>query len=142
MSPSCSFEQIKNVSLSGTFDVQDLLVSECPGGGGICVSIVYVEGTLSPGALVCAVRIIDGELDFASMRLVTIPRSRSENFTIHVPSGSYRVIAFDLENSSLPRIPISMAADVKDMTMATTGGEGMYFVFISRYLYRKDHNVV
>ena len=104
-------------------------MSECPGGGGICVSIVYVEGTLSPGALVCAVRIIDGELDFASMRLVTIPRSRSENFTIPVPSGSYSVIAFDLENSFVPRIPISMAADVKNMTMknmtmATTGGEG------------------
>ncbi len=139
MSLSRSCEQIKNVSLSGTFDVQDLLVSECPGGGGICVSIEYVEGTVSPGALVCVIRIIDGELNFTSMRLVTIPRSRSENFTIPVPSGSYRVIAFDLENSSLPRIPISMAADVKNMTMknmtmATTGGEGMYFVFISRYL--------
>ncbi|XP_064392351.1 uncharacterized protein LOC135339989 isoform X2 [Halichondria panicea] len=58
------------------------------------------------------------------MRLVTIPRSRSENFTIPVPSGSYTMITFDLENSSLPRIPISMAADVKNMTMATTGGEG------------------
>ncbi len=32
---------------SGTFDVQNLLVSECPGGGGICVSIEYVEGTLT-----------------------------------------------------------------------------------------------
>ncbi|XP_064391332.1 uncharacterized protein LOC135339104 isoform X5 [Halichondria panicea] len=112
----------ENVSIS-TFDVQDLLVSECPGGG-ICVSIVYVEGTVSPGALVSVIRIIDGELDIASMRLVTIPRSRSENFTIPVPSGSYRVIAFDLEKSSLPRIPISMAADVKNMTMANTGGEG------------------
>ncbi len=108
-------------------------MSECPGGGGICVSIVYVEGTVSPGALVCVIRIIDGELDFASMRLVTIPRSRSENFTIPVPSGSYRVIAFDLENSSLPRIPISMAADVKNMTMANTGGEGTYFVCYIRF---------
>ena len=133
VSQSRSFEQIKKVSLPGTFDVQDLLVSECPGGDGICVSIEYVEGTLSPGALVCVLRIIDEELDFASMRLVTIPRSRSENFTIPVPSGSYRVIAFDLENSSLPRIPISMAADVKNMMMANTGGEGTYFItlFIS-----------
>ena len=50
----------KNVSLSGTFDVQDLLVSECPGGGDLCLNIVYVEGTVSPGALVCVIRIIDG----------------------------------------------------------------------------------
>ncbi len=75
------------MSLSGTFDVQDLLVSECPGGGDLCLNIVYVEGTVSPGALVCVIRIIDGELNFASMRLVTIPRSRSENFTIPLPSG-------------------------------------------------------
>ncbi len=123
-------------------------MSECPGGGDLCLKIEYVEGTLSPGALVCVIGVLsDGELDFASMRLVTIPRSRSENFTIPVPSGSYSVIAFDLENSFVPRIPISMAADVKNMTMknmtmATTGGEGTYFVFVSRYLYRKDHHVV
>ena len=123
-------------------------MSECPGGGDLCLKIEYVKGTVSPGALVCVIRITDGELDFASMRLVTIPRSRSENFTIPVPSGSYSVIAFDLENSSLPRIPISMAADVKNMTMknmtmATTDSEGtINFVFVSRYLYSKDHHVV
>ncbi len=29
------------LSLSGTFDIQDLIVSECPGGGCISVSIEY-----------------------------------------------------------------------------------------------------
>ncbi|XP_064392169.1 uncharacterized protein LOC135339815 [Halichondria panicea] len=111
----------ENIPIS-TFDVQEILVSEC--GGDICVSIEYVEGTLSPGALVCVMRFIDGVLNFASMRLVTIPRSKSENFTIPVPSGSYSVIAFDLEKNFVPKIPISMAADIKNMTMATTGGEG------------------
>ncbi len=70
------------------------------------MSIVYVEGTLSPGALVCAVRIIDGGLDFANMKLVIIPRNSIENFTIPVPSEEYRVIAFDLESNHLSRMPI------------------------------------
>ncbi len=86
MSPlKCIIMFILMIIFSGTFDVQDLLVSECPGGGGICVSIVYVEGTLSPGALVCAVPIMNGVLDFANMKLVTIPRNSSDNFPIPVP---------------------------------------------------------
>ena len=109
---------------SGTFDIQDLLVSECPGGGGICVSIVYVEGTVSPGALVCAVRIIGGVFDFAKMKLVTIPRNSIENFTIPVPSGEYRVIAFDLESNHLPRVPISMVALSQDIMTVNSDGEG------------------
>ena len=108
-------------------------MSEC--GGDICVSIEYVEGTLSPGALVCVMRFIDGVLNFASMRLVTIPRSKSENFTIPVPSGSYSVIAFDLEKNFVPKIPISMAADIKNMTMATTGGEGKFLFAFIIYMY-------
>ncbi len=44
---------------------------------------------LSPGALVCAVCVIDGVFDFANMKLVTIPRNSSENFTISVPSDSF-----------------------------------------------------
>ena len=108
----------------GTFDVQDLLVSECPGSGGICVSIVYVEGTLSPGALVCAIRIIDGVFDFANMKLVTIPRNSIENFTIPVPSGEYRVIAFDLESNHLPRMPVSMVALSQNEMTVNLIGEG------------------
>ncbi|XP_064391406.1 uncharacterized protein LOC135339205 isoform X2 [Halichondria panicea] len=104
----------ENIPIS-TFDVQDLLVSECPGGGGICVSIVYVEGTLSSGALVCAVRNIDGVFDFANMKLVSIPRNSIENFTIPVSSGEYRVIAFDLESNDLPNMPISMVALSQDI---------------------------
>ncbi|XP_064391238.1 uncharacterized protein LOC135339045 isoform X2 [Halichondria panicea] len=111
----------ENIPIS-TFDVQDLLVSECPGSGGICVSIVYVEGTLSPGALVCAIRIIDGVFDFANMKLVTIPRNSIENFTIPVPSGEYRVIAFDLESNHLPRMPVSMVAlSQNEMTVNLIG---------------------
>ena len=108
----------------GTFDVQDLLVSECPGGGGICVSIVYVEGTVSPGALVCAVGIINGVLDFANVKLVTIPRNSIENFIIPVRSGEYKVIAFDLENTKLPRMPISMVALSLDV-IVNSGAKGM-----------------
>ncbi len=89
------------------------------------MSIVYAEGTVSPGALVCVMQFIDGVLDVASMRLVTIPYSMSENFIISVPSGSYRVIAFDLEKSRIPRILISMAADSENVTVMS-GSEGIY----------------
>ncbi len=99
-------------------------MSECPGGGGICVSIEYVEGTISPGALVCAVHIINGVLDFANMRLVTIPRNSSENFTISVPRGEYRVIAFDLESNHLPNMLVSMVALSQDIMTVNSGGEG------------------
>ncbi len=99
-------------------------MSECPSGGGICVSIVYVEGTVSPGALVCAVHIINGVLDFANIKLVTIPRNSSENFTIPVPRGEYRMIAFDLESNHLPNMPISMVALSQDIMTVNSGGEG------------------
>ena len=85
---------------------------------------MYVEGTLSPGALLCVIRIIDGELDFQSTRLVPIRRHMSDNFTIPVAvSGNYSVVAFDLENNnmSVPRIPISIVAD--DETMFLSNGE-------------------
>ncbi len=115
---------------SGTFDVQDLLVSECPGpGGGICVSIEYVEGTVSPGALVYAVHIIDGELDFSSMKLVPIRRNMSDNFTIPVAvSGKYSVVAFDLENNnmSVPRIPTSLVADNETIFLSNGESTSVY----------------
>ncbi len=83
---------------------------------------MYVEGTLSPGALVCAVRIMNnGVLDFANMKLVTIPRNSSDNFSIPVPSGEYRLIAFDLENTHLPIMPNSTVA--LNMTV-NSDGEG------------------
>ncbi len=122
--------------MSGTFDVQEVLVSDCPGGGGICVSIVYVEGTLSPGALVCAVRIMNnGVLDFANMKLVTIPRNLSDNFPIPVPSGEYQVNAFDLESNHLPRMPISMVALSLDKITVNSVGEGTLSVFFSSSIY-------
>ncbi|XP_064391453.1 uncharacterized protein LOC135339303 [Halichondria panicea] len=95
-----------------TTDVQNLIVDVCPKEN--CANIEYVEGTLSPGALLCVIRIIDGELDFPSTRLVPIRRNMSDNFTIPVTvSGNYSVVAFDLENNNLsvPRIPISIAAN-------------------------------
>ncbi len=104
-------------------------MSECIGSGCINVSIKYVKGTVCPGALVCVMRFIDGELDVASMRLVTIPYSMSENFIIPLPSGSYRVIAFDLERNAIPRIPISMVADSKNVTV-NSSNEGMYAIII------------
>ncbi len=51
ISESITFNEQIYFAHAGTFDVQDLLVSECPGGGCISVSIVYVEGTLSPELL-------------------------------------------------------------------------------------------
>ncbi len=118
------------IIFSGTFDVQDLIVSECPGGC-ICVSIEYVEGTLSPGALVCVIRIIDGELDFFSnFNLAPFPRSASDNFSITLPSGEYRVIAFDLESSNIPRVPISMVADSEKVTVYS-GGQGTYIIIFN-----------
>ncbi|XP_064391556.1 uncharacterized protein LOC135339430 isoform X3 [Halichondria panicea] len=95
-----------------TTDVQNLIVHVCPQEN--CASIEYVESTLSPGALLCVIRIIDGELDFQSTRLVPIRRHMSDNFTIPVAvSGKYSVVAFDLENNnmSVPRMPISIVAD-------------------------------
>ncbi len=111
-------------------DVQDLQVSEYPGGG-INVSIVYVEGTLSPGALVCVLPMNNNDLNFANMLLVAIPRSKSDNFTILVPSGEYRVIAFDLESGTILRLPISMAADSENI-IVTAGieSECMLSMFI------------
>ena len=76
-------------------DVEDLQLSEYPGGG-INMNIVYVEGTLSPGALVCVLPMNNNDLNIANMLLVAIPRSKINNFIIPVPSGEYRVIAFDL----------------------------------------------
>ncbi len=83
----------------------------------VSVSITYVEGTLSPGALVCVIRLLsDDSLDFTSMKLVPIPRNMSENFTIPVArGGKYIVISFDLENNSIPRMPISIVADSENM---------------------------
>ncbi len=102
---------------------------ECPGGGCISASIEYVEGTLSPGALVCVIRIIDGELDFTNTKVMTIPRSRSDNFTIlAVPSGNYGVITFDLECNSLPRMPISIAADSRNISITVSSEDGGIFV--------------
>ncbi len=116
-------EQI--IFCSGTFDVQDLIVSECPGGGCISVSIEYVEGTLSPGALVSVIRVLsDNSLDFQSLRLVPIRRNMSDNFTISVAdNGIYSVVAFDLENNdmSVPNMPISIVAD--DETVILSNGE-------------------
>ncbi len=118
-------------------------MSECPGGGGICVSIEYVEGTVSPGALVYAVHIINGVLDFANMKLVTIPRNSIENFTIPVPRGEYRVIAFDLESNDLPNMPISMVALSQDIMTVNSGGEGTcsvcYCCAIIIVIYRRHY---
>ena len=90
------------------------------------MSIVYVEGSLSPGALVCVLPSTNGDLDFVNMILVAIPRNKSDNFTIPVPSGEYSVVVFDLEheNGTLPRVPFSQAADFGNI-MVTSYIEGM-----------------
>ncbi len=65
-------------------------------------------------------------LDIATMRLVIIPQSTS-NFAIPLPNGEYRVVVFDLETNTLPRLPISMAADSNNI-IVTNGSEGMCYV--------------
>ncbi|XP_064391038.1 uncharacterized protein LOC135338866 isoform X3 [Halichondria panicea] len=97
-----------------TTDVQNLIVGVCPKEN--CASIEYVEGTLSPGALVCVIP--NGNLSFQNIRLVSIRRDMSDNFTIPVAvSGNYSVIAFDLENNSIPRMP-SIVADDETMFLS------------------------
>ena len=57
--------------------------------------------------------------------MVTIPWNSIENFTIPVPSGEYRMIAFDLESNHLPNMPVSMVALSQDIIMTVnSGGEG------------------
>ena len=66
----------------------------------------------------------DNSLDLESIRLLPIRRNISDHFTIPVAvSGNYSVVAFDLENNnmSVPRIPMSVAAD--DETMFLSNGE-------------------
>ena len=110
---------------AGTFDVRDLIIYKHSGGGGINVSVVFAGGSQSPGALVCVMPILtDGSLDFNNMTLTTIPRDRSESVDITVPTGTYRLLAFDLESNGLPRMPISVAADNETVNV-TAGGEGM-----------------
>ncbi len=93
--------------------------------------IVYVEGSLSPGALVCIVPINDGQLMFEMMILVVIPRNQSNNFIISLPSGKYRVIASDLENTTnyIPREPQALIADSEDMDITSDSGECINITF-------------
>ena len=90
------------------------------------MSVVFAGESESPGALVCVMPILtDGSLDFNNMTLTTIPQDRSEGVDITVPTGTYRLFAFDLENNTydLPRMPISVAADSETVDV-TAGGEG------------------
>ena len=106
----------------------------CPEGN--CASIEYVEGTISPGALVCVIGVLsDNSLDLESIRLLPIRRNISDHFTIPVAvSGNYSVVAFDLENNnmSVPRIPMSVAAD--DETMFLSNGESTSVSILYMYL--------
>ena len=112
---------------SGTYDVQDLIINEHSGGGGINVSVVFAGGSLSPGALVCVMLILtDGSLDFNNMTLTTIPQNRSESVDITVPTGTYRLFAFDLESNGLPRMPESMTAASETVNVTADNGKCTY----------------
>ena len=105
--------------------MQDLL-NEHTETGGISVSVVFARGSHSLGAVVSVIPILtDGSLDFNNMTLTTIPQDRSESVDITVPTGTYRLFAFDLESNGLPRMPISVAADSETVDV-TAGGEGIY----------------
>ena len=89
------------------------------------MSVVFAGGSQSPGALVCVMPILtDGSLDFNNMTLTSIPQNSSESVDITVPTGTYRLFAFDLESNGLPRMPISVAAD-SETANVTGGGNGM-----------------
>ena len=108
-----------------------MIVDRCPKENSARVE--YVEGTLSPGALVCVIRIIDGEMNFQSIRLVPIRRNMSDNFTIPVAvSGEYSVVAFDLENNnmSVPRMPLSVVADSETMFLSNSESASILYMYI------------
>ena len=103
--------------------MQNLIINEHSGGGGINLTVVYAGGSLSPGALVVVIPILtDDSLDFNNMKLTTIPQDRSESVDIPVPTGTYRLFAFDLESDGLPRMNKSVAADSE--TVDVVAGEG------------------
>ncbi len=73
----------------------------------------------------CIVPINDRQLMFEMMTLVVIPRNQSNNFSISLPSGKYRVIASDLENNTnnIPREPQSLIADSEDVNVTSDSSE-------------------
>ncbi len=119
-------------------------MSECPGGGGINVKPFYVKDSRSPGALVCAVPVDDDGPKFSDMRLVAIDENVEKNCTIpELTGGVYNVVVFDLEITSLPRKPTTIAAHSSKMRVNPSKGNfcNIYHLRSHILLYRNPQSI-
>ncbi len=76
----------------------------------MCGRIEYAVDSFSPGALMYLVPSTNESLNFSTFVLV-VQRKAGDYFSInHIPPGRYSLLAFDLENNHLPRMPLSLAS--------------------------------
>ncbi len=56
--------------------------------------------------------------------MLAVPRSTGDSFSIsHIPPGRYSLLAFDLENNRLPRMPLSLASTSEILEVSTSRGK-------------------
>ena len=85
----------------------------------MCGRIEYAVDSFSPGALMYLVPTTSE----SSSIMLAVPR-RGDNFSIgHIPPGRYSLLAFDLENNSLPRMPFSLASTSEIVEVRTSRGK-------------------
>ena len=85
----------------------------------MCGRIEYAVDSSSPGALMYLVPTTSE----SSSIMLAVPR-RGDNFSIgHIPPGRYSLLAFDLENNSLPKIPFSLASTSEIVEVKTSRGK-------------------
>ncbi len=111
---------------SGTSDIQRLLPeTDCSESIRVCGRIEYAVDSLSPGALLYLVSTTSEPLNSYSSIMLAVPRNMGDNFSIshiHVPPGRYSLLAFDLENNSLPIMPLSLASTSEILEVRTSRG--------------------
>ncbi|XP_064392483.1 uncharacterized protein LOC135340097 isoform X2 [Halichondria panicea] len=102
-----------------TSDIQRLLPeTDCSESLSMCGRIEYAVDSFSPGALMYLVPTTSE----SSSIMLAVPR-RGDNFSIgHIPPGRYSLLAFDLENNSLPRMPFSLASTSEIVEVRTSRG--------------------
>ncbi|XP_064392448.1 uncharacterized protein LOC135340080 isoform X2 [Halichondria panicea] len=105
-------------SLLSTSDIQRLLPeTDCSESISMCGRIEYAVDSFSPGALMY---LVPTTSESSSIMLAV---RRGDNFSIgHIPPGIYSLLAFDLENNSLPRMPFSLASTSETVEVRTSRG--------------------
>ncbi len=84
----------------------------------MCGRIEYAVDSFSPGALMY---LVPTTSESSSIMLAV---RRGDNFSIgHIPPGIYSLLAFDLENNSLPRMPFSLASTSETVEVRTSRGK-------------------